>query len=150
MKKNIVALGGTSLLIVAIVAMIVGASSRISEPGQVNASESELVISTTVTAVMDTFYSESDIFTAETIKNEPKMSENSEEPTETFQQMPCIEYTAEDLYWLQKCVQAEQGDFSYRASYLTGSCIVNRALTRNMTITEVIFEPGAFAVVSNG
>ena len=70
-------------------------------------------------------------------------------PAET-EPAACIEYTNEDLAWLQKCVQAEQGDFSYRASYLTASCIVNRALTRGMTITEVIFEDGAFEVVSNG
>ncbi len=72
-----------------------------------------------------------------------------EETTEELR-LSCIDYTDEDLDWLQKCVQAEQSDFSYRASYLTASCIINRALTRNMTITEVIFEPGAFAVVSNG
>lgn len=149
-QKRIATVAGISGLIVTIVAMIVGASGRISEPAAAIASETEPIVSTTVATVIETYYSEPEAIRQEMTENGSKMTENSEEPTEAFRNMPVIDYTEEDLAWLQKCVQAEQGDFSMRASYLTASCIINRALTRDMTITEVIFEPGAFAVVSNG
>ena len=98
----------------------------------------------TVETEIETYYADPAMVIVETEATVPAETEPETEPA------ACIEYTNEDLAWMQKCVQAEQGDFSYRASYLTASCIVNRALTRGMTITEVIFEDGAFEVVSNG
>ena len=72
------------------------------------------------------------------------------EPDDGKEQHGSFRCTAEDYDWLLKCTQAEQGDFSYRASYLTACCIINRSLSSGMTFTDVIFEENQFEVVAKG
>lgn len=71
-------------------------------------------------------------------------------PDDGLEQYGSFRCTAEDYDWLLKCVQAEQGDFSYRASYLTACCILNRSRAYDMTFTDVIFQENQFEVVANG
>ena len=71
-------------------------------------------------------------------------------PDDGLEQHGSFLCTAEDYEWLLKCVQAEQGDFSNRASYLTACCIINRSMVYDMTFTDVIFQKNQFEVVANG
>lgn len=71
-------------------------------------------------------------------------------PNDGLEQHGSFRCSAEDYDWILKCVQAEQGDFSYRASYLTACCIINRSLSSGMTFTDVIFEENQFEVVAKG
>ncbi len=59
---------------------------------------------------------------------------------------------SEDRYWLYQCVEAEEEGMGYRAKYLTASCIMNRLHSGHYgdTITETIFSPNQFEVVTNG
>ena len=62
-------------------------------------------------------------------------------------------HTADDIWWLYQCVEAEEGINSHRAKYLTACCILNRARMigwGGSTITEVIFAKNQFEVVRNG
>lgn len=81
-------------------------------------------------------------------------TEDAPEPTfypdDGLEQHGSFLCTAEDYEWLLKCVQAEQGDFSNRASYLTACCIINRSMVYDMTFTDVIFQKNQFEVVANG
>jgi hypothetical protein len=76
--------------------------------------------------------------------------EPATEPDDGKEQHGGFRCTAEDYEWLLKCTQAEQGDFSYRASYLTACCIINRSLSSGMTFTDVIFQENQFEVVAKG
>lgn len=76
--------------------------------------------------------------------------EPAAEPDDGKEQHGGFRCTAEDYDWLLKCTQAEQGDFSYRASYLTACCIINRSPSSGMTFTDVIFEENQFEVVAKG
>lgn len=51
---------------------------------------------------------------------------------------------------LCKCVEAEAGDQGYLGKCYVIDCILNRRDQWNKTITEVIYQKGQFAVVSNG
>lgn len=61
-------------------------------------------------------------------------------------------HTADDVWWLYSCVEAEEGVNNYRAKYLAACCILNRARLGwgGNTITDVIFAKNQFEVVSNG
>ena len=63
-----------------------------------------------------------------------------------------VEWSAEDIAWMEKCVEAEETDMGYRAKYLAASCIVNRARGKSYGegLEAVIFAPHQFEVVSNG
>lgn len=76
--------------------------------------------------------------------------EPATEPDDGKEQHGSFRCTAEDYDWLLKCTQDEQGDFSYRASYLTACCIINRSQCYGMTFTDVIFQENQFEVVANG
>lgn len=51
---------------------------------------------------------------------------------------------------LCRCVEAEAGDQGYLGKCYVIDCILNRRDQWNKTITEVIYQKGQFAVVSNG
>ena len=79
-----------------------------------------------------------------------------QEPTKIVTPEPTTEpskYSKEDVHWLYKCVQAENGDLDYRGKYLTACCIINRANSMDFpgdTLYDVIFAKGQFDVVSTG
>ena len=61
------------------------------------------------------------------------------------------EHTADDIYWLYQCVEAEEGINNHRAKYLAACCVLNRVrLGYGNTITDVIFAKNQFEVVKNG
>lgn len=61
-------------------------------------------------------------------------------------------HTADDIYWLYQCVEAEEGVNNHRAKYLAACCILNRVMLGwgGSTITDVIFAKNQFQVVTNG
>lgn len=59
-------------------------------------------------------------------------------------------YTADDMYWLYQCIEAEEGINNHRAKYLSACCVLNRVrLGWSVSITGAIFSPYQFEVVRN-
>lgn len=83
-----------------------------------------------------------------------------QEPTKIVTPEPTLvptpepsKYSKEDVHWLYKCVEAENGDLDYRGKYLTACCIINRSTSMDFpgdTLYDVIFANGQFDVVSTG
>ena len=91
-----------------------------------------------------------DLATGEIYRDTEEAPDPTFYPNDGLEQHGSFRCSAEDYDWLLKCVQAEQGDFSYRASYLTACCIINRSRAYGMTFTDVIFQKNQFEVVTNG
>lgn len=59
-------------------------------------------------------------------------------------------YSADDMYWLYQCIEAEEGGNNHRAKYLSACCVLNRVrLGWAVSVTEAIFSPRQFEVVRN-
>ena len=77
------------------------------------------------------------------------------EPTAKSTPEPSVEpsYSKEDVKWLYKLVEAENGNLDYRGKYLTACCVLNRVSSMDFkgdSIYDVIFCPGQFDVVTEG
>lgn len=61
-------------------------------------------------------------------------------------------YTAEDVEWLARIIEAEAGNQSYLGKLAVGSVVINRKNNDQFpdTIKEVIFQKGQFTPVANG
>ena len=62
-------------------------------------------------------------------------------------------YSKEDIKWLYKLVEAENGILDYHGKYLTACCVLNRVSSMDFkgdSIYDVIFCPGQFDVVEEG
>lgn len=76
-------------------------------------------------------------------------------PTLEASTKPSVEpsYSKEDVKWLYKLVEAENGNLDYRGKYLTACCVLNRVPSMDFkgdSIYDVIFCPGQFDVVTEG
>jgi len=77
------------------------------------------------------------------------------EPTAKSTPEPSAEpsYSKEDVKWLYKLVEAENGILDYHGKYLTACCVLNRVSSMDFkgdSIYDVIFCPGQFDVVTEG
>lgn len=76
-------------------------------------------------------------------------------PTLEASTEPSVEpsYSKEDVKWLYKLVEAENGILDYHGKYLTACCVLNRVSSMDFkgdSIYDVIFCPGQFDVVTEG